>query len=184
MTGPHVSPVVALLTCGALACAVQASAHDGPPYPIISNQVAGAYRISVWTDPDTTDDGSPAGRFWVMVDPASASGEVQGNIRARVSIRPTDRPGRVESAWAAPVNDQPSRQYVVLLMDHEGPFAVHVEVESAAGRAALDAEVQATYDVRPPPLMLVLYLMPFLLAGLLWAKLLVRRRRARTHPAA
>ena len=38
-------------------------AHNGPPYPIVSNQISGPYSISVWTDPDTTDDGTPAGQF-------------------------------------------------------------------------------------------------------------------------
>ena len=47
-----------VLSCGLLFIARAASAHDGPPYPIVSNQVLGAYRISVWTDPDTTDDGT------------------------------------------------------------------------------------------------------------------------------
>jgi hypothetical protein len=45
------------------------------------------------------------------------------------------------------------------------------------GDAHVDAEVQATYDLRPPPTTLVLYLMPFLLVGGRWAKLLVHRRR-------
>jgi hypothetical protein len=35
--------------------------------------------------------------------------------------------------------------------------------------------VDATYDLRPPPFMLVVYAVPFLLAGLLWMKLLLRR---------
>ena len=47
------------------------AAHDGPPYPIVSNQVLGMYRISVWTDPDTTEDGTAGGQFWVMIDSAS-----------------------------------------------------------------------------------------------------------------
>ena len=184
MTGQRSSRMVVWLACGALACAVPASAHDGPPYPIISNQIAGAYRISVWTDPDTTDDGTPGGQFWVMFDSSSAGGTVSPDVRARVSIRPLDRSGAVESQWTEPVNDDPSRRFVVLLMDHEGSFAVHVEVESAAGRAALDSEVQATYDVRPPRIMLVLYVVPFLLVGFLWAKLLLRRRRSTIRPTA
>ena len=71
-----------------------------------------------------------------------------------------------------------SRQFVALTMDHEGRFAVRVDVESAAGRVSVDSEVQATYDLRPSRLMLVVYLLPFLLVGFLWTTLLVRRRRA------
>ena len=87
------------------AFAVRVGAHSGPPYPILSDQVAGAYLISVWTDPDTTDDGSPGGQFWIrfhLVD----GGEV-------------------------------------------------------------------------PPLLLI-YLVPFVLVGLLWGRLLMRRRAMKT----
>jgi hypothetical protein len=63
-------------------------------------------------------------------------------------------------------------------MDHEGRFAVHVDVESESGRVSVDSEVQATYDLRPSRFMLAIYLLPFLLAGFLWTTLLVRRRRA------
>jgi hypothetical protein len=65
-------------------------------------------------------------------------------------------------------------------MDHEGRFAVHVEIDDRSGAVAVDAEVQATYDLRPPRGLLVLYALPFVLMGFLWVKLLIRRRRART----
>jgi len=29
-------------------------AHSGPPFPIVSDRIAGAYRVSVWADPDAT----------------------------------------------------------------------------------------------------------------------------------
>jgi hypothetical protein len=37
--------------------------------------------------------------------------------------------------------------------------------------------VDATYDQRPAPGLMVLYLFPFLAIGALWAKVLLRRRR-------
>jgi hypothetical protein len=169
---------LACLVCAA-AGASPAAAHDGPPYPIVSNQAAGPYRISVWTDPDATDDGSPGGQFWVLIDPRD-SNALGPDLRARVSIRPVDGRGRAASTSAMPVDTDPSRLFAaLLLMDHEGPFAVRVEVESAAGRGGVVSEVQATYDLRPPKVMLALYAAPFLLVGLLWAKRLARRRRAR-----
>ncbi len=62
-------------------------------------------------------------------------------------------------------------------MDHEGHFAVRVDVEGAAGRVSVDSEVQATYNLRPSRLVFVLYVLPFVLTGFLWTTLLVRRRR-------
>jgi hypothetical protein len=64
------------------------------------------------------------------------------------------------------------------VLDHEGPFAVHVTVDGPLGHAAVDSRVDATYDLRPPPYMLVWYLGPFVLAGVLWTRLLLRRRAA------
>jgi hypothetical protein len=154
-------------------------AHNGPPFPIVSERSTGSYRISVWTDPDTTDDGSPGGQFWVRLERASGTGEIPRQTRATVRIRPLDRAGPELSAPAAPVRGDVGNQFAGLVMDHEGRFAVHVVVEGPLGAAAIDAEVDATYDLRPAPYMLVLYAAPFVLVGLLWGRLLIRRGRSR-----
>ena len=178
MTRARRSFVLNFLICSFALIVGEASAHDGPPYPIVSSQLLGRYRISVWTDPDTTDDGSAGGQFWVMIDPARTGDSVPPDVQAVVTIRPLDRAGASLTARAAPVNQDPSRQFATVTMDHEGRFAVHVDVESASGRVSVESEVQATYDLRPTRLMLLIYLIPFLLAGFLWTMLLVRRRRA------
>jgi hypothetical protein len=169
---------VCVTICALLACTREAGAHDGPPYPIVSNQLLGPYRISVWTDPDTTDDGAPGGQFWVMIDAARAGAALPPDVRVQVTVRPLDRAGAAVSSRTDPVNDDRSRQFAALTMDHEGRFAVRVDVESEAGRASVDAEVFATYDLRPSRIVLAIYIVPFLLAGFLWTTLLVRRRRA------
>src|SRR5678815_2995007 len=61
------------IVCGAvLLAALEATvaAHSGPPFPIVSNRALGAYSVSIWTDPDTTDNGKPAGQFWIELEPA------------------------------------------------------------------------------------------------------------------
>jgi hypothetical protein len=55
-----------------------------------------------------------------------------------------------------------------------------VTIEGPQGPADVEAAVDASYDLRPRPIMLVLSLMPFLLAGFLWTKLLLRRRQRRS----
>lgn len=164
-----------LTTVIVFAASLTGHAHDGPPFPILSDHVAGPYIVSIWTDPDTTDDGSPGGQFWVRVQGAGKSA-VPPVSRATVTIRPLDRTGPERSAEASPVRGDASNQFAALVMDHEGRFAVRVAIDGPLGRAAVDAAVDATYDTRPAPALLVLYVVPFVLVGLLWGRLLARRR--------
>ncbi len=151
-------------------------AHDGPPFPIVSSQVAGPYSISVWTDPDTTDDGTPGGQFWVTLEPAGGAKTVPAGTTAIVSIRPLDRDGRPRDGTAAPLAGDAGRQFVALVMDHEGRFAVRVTVDGPSGRGQVESQVDATYDLRPPPGLVLVYLLPFVAVGALWVKVLLRRR--------
>ena len=158
------------------AAAVTAHAHDGPPFPILSDHATGAYVISIWTDPDTTDDGSLGGQFWVRLHAAGKRAGIPDGTRVMVGIMPAGRPAQERTAAAAPVRGDATNQFAALPMDHEGRFAVRVAIDGPLGAAAVDAAVDATYDVRPPRSMLVLYLAPFLLIGLLWGRLLMKRR--------
>jgi hypothetical protein len=151
-------------------------AHDGPPFPIVSDRVAGPYLISVWTDPDTTDDGTPGGQFWVMLRRADATDLPPAGTSAVVAIRPLDRPGGEQAATALAVRGDVGNQFAAVVMDHEGRFHVRVEIGGPLGAANVDAEVTATYDLRPAPYLLALYVAPFLLVGLLWGRVLVHRR--------
>src|SRR5262245_66178937 len=102
------------LTCTFMLTSSVASAHDGPPYPIVSNQLLGRYRISVWTDPDTTDDGTAGGQFWVMIDPARSGDAVAADVQAVVTVRALDRVDTPVTVRAAPVNADRSRQVAAL----------------------------------------------------------------------
>lgn len=153
-----------------------ALAHSGPPYPVVSNQTVGAYRVSVWTDPDATDDRMPAGQFWVVIEGIRA-GTVPTGTRVHVAIRPRDRDQPFAEAVAAPVDGDVTRQFANLLMDHEGPFDVRVVLDGPWGGATVETQVQATYDLRPPLPLIAIYVMPFLAVGFLWGARLVRRRR-------
>lgn len=166
-----------LLAVLALAGAVTASAHSGPPFPALANHVAGAYDISIWTDPDTTDDGSAGGQFWVLLKRAGGGEPVPAGTAVTVAIQPLDRQGPALTALAAPVGGAIDNQFAALLMDHEGRYAVRVTVEGPLGRAGAGSTVAATYDLRPPRGLVLVYLLPFVAIGALWIKVLLRRRR-------
>jgi hypothetical protein len=161
------------------AFSARVSGHSGPPYPILSDQVAGPYLISVWTDPDTTDDGSRGGQFWIRIHLADG-GELPPRTQATVSIGALDRMESARDASASPVNGDITNQFAALEMDHEGSFGVLVRVEGPRGRAAVTSSVDATYDLRPSRLLFLVYLAPFVLVGLLWGRLLMRRRAMRS----
>ena len=173
----HAAALVAI--AGLLGSGSVAEAHSGPPFPILSDRTVGAYRISIWTDPDTTDDGKAAGQFWVVLEAADGKSTIPAATQASVTIRPLDREGPTREGRAEPVNNSVTRQFVALLMDHEGPFGVRVAVDGPLGRAAVDCQVDATYDLRPAPGLIGLYLVPFVLVGGLWVKVLLRRRQRR-----
>jgi hypothetical protein len=137
----------------------------------MTDHTAGAYKVTIWTDPDATDDQTAAGRFWVTVTPAAPS--------VVVTIHPSDGKTVERSAPAAPVNGDNQRRYVALLMDHEGRYGVHVTIDGPSGSAAVDTYTDATYDLRPRPILTVLFVLPFLLIGFVWGKLLIKRRQLR-----
>ena len=161
-----------------LASSVRLAAHSGPPFPIVQNQAAGKYEVAIWTDPDATDDAVAGGQFWVVLTPRGGASEVPAGTRVSVAIRATDRAGPELTATAAPVDGLISRQFAALRMDHEGPFAVRVTVDGPLGRAEVSSAVDATYDLRPPPVLFLIYLAPFVVIGVFWVKVLTRRRAA------
>jgi hypothetical protein len=168
-----------VVAAGLLLFSSNVSAHSGPPYPVVSNRTAGPYRLSVWTDPDATDDGTAGGQFWVTIE-AARPDALPPDTRAQVAIRPGGG-GLWREALAAPVDGNPSRQFAALVMPHEGPFDVRVVVSGTLGQADVTTTVQATYDLRPAPMLLAVYLLPFLLVGFLWTKRLWRRRSTKAH---
>ena len=167
------SVVVLLFTSG------PALGHAGPPIPLVSNRIVGPYKVSIWADPDSTDDGTAAGRFWITL--------ARRRRRARGAGRdqPLDRAGPTIGATAQSEAGNASQLFSALVMDHEGRFQVRVTIDGPLGPAAVEAEVDATYDLRPPPGLVVVYLLPFVAVGFLWLKLLPRRApaaRARPKP--
>lgn len=151
-----------------------ATSHSGPPFPILSDRVVGAYKISVWTDPDTTDDRTPGGKFWVIAQSADGS-EPGADTRVVVVARPLDRPGPEQRTAAASQQGASSRYFAGLVLDHEGKWQVEVLLDGPGGAASTSAEVDATYDLRPPVVVLPFLLLPFLLVGFLWFKALRTR---------
>jgi hypothetical protein len=148
-------------------------AHNGPPFPIITDQRVGPYIISLWTHPDLG-----TGTFFVMVDPA-LGGTVPNDLKIQIGVQPAS--GRlaevVYSAWLEDLRGQVEYKTEVQF-DQQENWKVRLILASSAGGG------EALSQVVPTPAGfgrwdLLLYLLPFLVVGSLWFAAMAKRRRLR-----
>lgn len=143
-----------------------ALAHEGPPYPVVVDQDAGPYRLSVWADPDVG-----TGTFFITFDPPARRSA--SDPRVSVEVWPMSRrlaPRRSEA------QAQPDDAYrAEVRFDREEMWRVRVAVTGSRGAGERVFDVAAT----PPGYGrwdLLIYLTPFLLLGGLWIAVAVRRK--------
>jgi hypothetical protein len=166
-----------LIVLAALGPVTRARAHEGPPFPIVMDRRAGPYVVSVWTDPDVG-----VGKFFVILEPAPGTTLPQ-DIEVKVCVRPQS--GRLPEACSTAQRQQMKRVqfYAEVEFDRQEMWGVRVTLNSSAGAVEVTAEVEAT----PPGYGrwdLLCYGFPFMLFGLLWLCVALRRRRERANRAA
>ena len=149
-----------------------ASAHEGPPFPLVVDQKADPYVVSIWSDPDVG-----TALFFVIIN----APEPPSDLRVQIGVQPVS--GRLLETFypAQRENVQGQIQYRALVnFDAQEFWRVRVRLESAQGTAETFATVEAT----PPGYGrwdLLLYLLPFLAVGLLWGIAIVRRIKRGTR---
>jgi len=148
-----------------------ASAHEGPPFAIVVDQKADRYVVSIWSDPDVGE-----ALFFVILN----APEPPADLRVQLGVQPVS--GRLPEAFYAAEreNVQGQIQYRAQVhFDAQELWRVRVRLESAQGNAETFATVEAT----PPGYGrwdLLVYLLPFLAIGVLWAVAMLRRIKRRT----
>lgn len=154
-----------------LACHAPASAHEGPPYPLLMDKNLGQYVVSVWADPDVG-----TGTFFIVPE-LPQGGALPNDFKVEVCVRPVG--GRLDEAcYTAARDDVGERvQYQIgVPFDVEEQWQVRLVLQSSSGKAEANANVEVT----PPGLgrwELLLYLLPFIGAGFLWLMAFVRKQR-------
>ena len=149
-----------------------ASAHEGPPFPLFVDQKVDRYVISVWTDPDVGE-----ALFFVMVQQPA---EVPTDLKVQLGVQPAS--GRSPETFYSGEreNVQGNIQYrVQVRFDAQELWRVRVRLQSAVG----NAETVATVEATPPGYGrwdLLLYLLPFLVVGILWVIAMVHKLKRRT----
>jgi hypothetical protein len=138
------------------------------------DQKVDRYVVSVWTDPDVGE-----ALFFVIVSPQQA-GQLPADLRVQIGVQPAS--GRLPEAVYAGEreNVQGQVQYRVQVhFDREELWRVRVRLENAGGTAETVATVEAT----PPGYGrwdLLVYLLPFIGVGILWAVAMLRIIKRRT----
>ena len=150
-----------------------ASAHEGPPFPILVDRRVGPYVASVWTDPDIG-----IGTFFVVLE-APKGRRLPARTAVRIGVAPVSGrlPEALHEAAAQPVRHG-ARYYAEVPLDQGGMWRVRVLLDGPEGGGELAAEVEATPDGTIGPVASVLYLLPFLAVGWIWLKAALRRRQA------
>jgi hypothetical protein len=153
-----------------LAAALPAVAHNGPPFPIISDRRVGPVVISLWTHPDVG-----IGLFYVMVDPPPG-GKIPKDLKVEIGVQPVSGrlPEKRYGCWLESPRGQVQYDAQVPF-DAQELWRVHLLLDSSEGRG----EATATVEVTPPGLGrwdLLWYASPFAAAGFLWFRVLRKRR--------
>lgn len=166
-------PICLLAALLLMFCTPNALAHNGPPFPIITDQRVGPYIISLWAHPDLG-----TGTFFVMIDPVPG-GTVPKDLKVQIAVQPAS--GRlaeaVYSAWLVDLRGQVEYKTEVQF-DQQENWKVRLILASSAGGGEILSQVVPTptgfgrWD-------LLLFLLPFLGVGFLWATAITKRRRLR-----
>jgi hypothetical protein len=156
-----------------LALPTPATAHNGPPFPIIENQKVGPCVISLWTHPDVG-----TGTFFVIVDPVPG-GTIPSDLKIEIGVQPES--GRLaEVLYTLERDDTRGQvQYKTLTQfDRDEFWRVRLVLESSQGHGEAFSRVEATptgfgrWD-------LLFFLLPFLAVILLFFRGMSRHRKRR-----
>src|SRR4029077_9187124 len=62
---------IGLATAVTLVLCAPLAAHNGPPFPVVTDRASGSCGVFLWADRAASDGGAADARFWVMVNPAA-----------------------------------------------------------------------------------------------------------------
>jgi len=172
---------VGLLVAVLLVSHTPASAHNGPPFPIIENKRVGPCIVALWTHPDVG-----TGAFYVFVEPAPGA-TVPDDLQIKIGVQPVT--GRLPETFygAERVKSHGPVQYNAQAdFDKQELWHVRLVIQSSQGGGEATAQVEVT----PPGFGrwdLLLYLLPFLIVAFLWfhgISRMKRRKNARLRDGA
>jgi len=151
-----------------------AIAHEGPPFPLFVDQKIDRYVVSLWTDPDVGD------ALFFVIASAQSPAQLPPDLQVQIGVQPNS--GRLPETFYTAERESVSGQvqYRTLVhFDAEELWRVRVRLLSAQG----NAETVTTVEATPPGYGrwdLLVYLLPFVAVGVLWAVAIFRKIKRRT----
>ncbi len=155
-------------------------AHEGPPYPVIVDQITSFGTVSVWADPDVG-----GGQFIILIEPL---GDVvhrpPKDLLIDVSAKMKSPTGNEEAIQqrAQYSTDQAERSVFLatLPFSAEGLWNVRFAIAGSSSESRSPSELAVDVEVTPPGpsrAEFLIYAIPFVLLGLLWAIAIVKSKR-------
>jgi hypothetical protein len=156
-----------------LLCVMPAKAHNGPPFPIITDQHVGPCIVSLWIHPDIGT--SP---IFVLVE-APPGGTIPKDLKIKIGVQPVSN-RLAEVIYPTTIEDARGQlEYKTNVeFDQQEFWRVRLILASSAGGGESTAQVEATpygygrWD-------LLLFALPFLAVAFLFLNGVAKRRRLR-----
>lgn len=155
-----------------LTTVIPATAHNGPPFPILENRRVGPFVIALWTHPDLG-----TGTFFVIVD-AAPGVTMPKDIKVKIAVQPET--GRLPEAtydmWRDRARDHLQFDNTQVEFDQQEYWRVRLVLESSIGGGEVFSRVEPTptglgkWD-------LLLYAFPFAFVIFMWFRGMSRRRK-------
>jgi hypothetical protein len=152
---------------------IPAKAHNGPPFPIITDQHVGPCIVALWIHPDIGT--SP---IFVLVD-APPGAALPKDLKIQIGVQPISK-RLAEVMYSTTIDDERGQlEYKTNVeFDQQEFWKVRLILSSSAGGGEATAQVEATplgygrWD-------LLLFALPFLAVAFLWFHGVAKRRRLR-----
>lgn len=169
------SIVVLWILCFLVVPQPASQAHEGPPFPIIIDEVIGPWLVSVWTDPDIG-----IGTFFVVFEPDPNAGDQSDSISSvQIGVEPlSGRLGEVLYEAETQRVRTGARYWAEVEFDQGEMWRVRILIEGDGWDRELISEVEATPDGSIGPIAILIYALPFLAIGFIWIRAILVRRRA------
>lgn len=147
------------------------SAHVGPPFVVLPEQMLGPYRVTVWADPDV-------GTGTLLIETSIQNLPPPPDTQATVTVWPANQPDAQTVLQATRQTESKGAAFVATPnFERAGPYVIRLQLRGSAPPQDVTFNVEAT-PAYPTWIEALPCLLPFVAIGGLWWWGVQRQRRA------